>query len=153
MSTEKLELAAFKDAAGLLLLDDFAEIGMGAMLDGCDSPALRILAGLRPEEAHEARALFEQTLAELNIPKPSERDAVMHLAREVAKRILSGATTPYEGATEIWDLTHCLEDPRTSELDGFVYAWSEWEDRPEDHRIIESWIMTEARELMSGRRD
>lgn len=101
MSTQKLELAASKAAVGLLLSEDFSEVAVGALEDGCDSPALRTLAGLTAAEADEARALFDRTLVELNVPKPGKRDAVMHLARETAKRIVTGATAPYEGAKQI----------------------------------------------------
>lgn len=153
MSTKKLERAASKAAVGLLLSEDFPKIAMGVLEDGCDSPALRILAGLTAAETDEASALFDRTLIELNVSKPGKRDAVMHLAREIAKRIVTGTTVPYEGAKQIWELSLRLADEDLSELDSFVYAASEWEDRPEDRRAFEDGIMTAARELVSLRRD
>ena len=149
MSTERLELAASKAAVGLLLSEDYSEVAMGALVDGCDSPALRILAGLMACEADEARELFDQVLVELNVSKPSKRDAVMHLARETAKRIVTGDTAPFEGAEQIWDLSRHLADEHLIELDTFGYAVSEWDDRPEDRRVFEDGIVAAAKELVS----
>jgi len=153
MNTEKLELAAAKAAVGLLLSEEFSEAAVGALEDGCDSPALRILAGLAAAEADEARTLFDRVLVELNVSQPGKRDAVMQLARKTAEMIVNGATAPYQGAKQIWELTLRVADEDLPELDSFVYAASEWEDRPEDRRAFEDGIVDAARGFVSLRRD
>lgn len=152
MNTERLEVAASKVALGLLLSQEFADVGVLALVDGCDSPWLRILAGSTADEADEARDLFDRALAELNVSVPSKRDAVMRLARETAKELLSGAMAPHAGAKQIWELSLRAPDEDLPELDLFVYAASEWEDRPEDRPVFEDGVAAAARELVIVRR-
>lgn len=151
MNTERLEVAASKVALGLLLSENLADVALLALEDGCDSPSLRILAGLTAAEADEARAMFDRALVELHGAVPSKRDAVRCLARETAKEILSGTMAPYEGAKQIWELSLRIPDENLPELDSFVYAASEWEDRPEDRHVFEEGIAAAARELVSIR--
>jgi hypothetical protein len=149
MKTEGLELAASRAVLGLLRSDDLARVGTQALEDGCDSPSLRILAGVNASEAEEARGLFERVLSELNVAVPSKRNAVMLLARETAKGIVSGTTGVYLGAKQIWDLTLRASNEALPELDSFVYAASEWEDRAEDRATFEEGIIAAARELVN----
>lgn len=151
MNTERLEMAAAKVALGLFLSEEFADVAVLALEDGCDSPSLRILAALTTAEADEARTLFDRTLAELNLDVPSKRDAAMRLARETAKGILSGTMAPYAGAKRIWELSLRVPNENLPQLDSFVYAASEWEDRPEDRQAFEDGIAAAARELVSIR--
>ncbi len=99
-------------------------------------------------EADEARALFDRALAELDVPIPTNGEAVMRLARGTAERIINGIATPYEGVKQIWELSLRLQEEHLSDLDSFVYAASEWEDRPEDRRVFEDGIVAAARELV-----
>ncbi len=149
MRTERLELVASKVELDLLFPEDLSDAAVRALEDGCDSPSLRILAGLSVADADEARAMFDRVLAELNVSRPSKRDAVMHLAREIAKEISSRTKAPYEGAVQIWELSLRLPEENFSELDSFVYAASEWVGRPEDRHIFEDGIVAAARELVS----
>jgi dihydrodipicolinate reductase len=88
-------------------------------------------------------------LSELNVAVPSKRNAVMLLARETAKGIVSGTTGVYLGAKQIWDLTLRASNEALPELDSFVYAASEWEDRAEDRATFEEGIIAAARELVN----
>jgi hypothetical protein len=89
-------------------------------------------------------------LTELSIAKPNQREAVMLLAHNVASEIASGTIAPYAGAKQIWDLTLSVPIEPISELDPFIYAASEWEDRPEDRVQFERDILSEAQALTSG---
>lgn len=147
MNTEKLEIISSKVALGLILPEDLPEAALAALEDGFDSPSLRILAGLTKAESSEAWQLFNQTLAELNLLIPSKRDAVILLARKSAEQILNGKTNPYEGAKQIWELSLHVPGEKISEFDTFIYAISEWEDRPEERQIFEAGIIAGAKEL------
>jgi hypothetical protein len=147
VSTGFLELAACRVALGLLGSDDLARVGAQALALGCESPSLRILAGLPMIQVDEARAAFDRALAELNISMPNERAAIMRLAREAARGIVSGAISAYVGAKRIWDFTLCAPREELPELDAFVYAASEWEDRPEDRQAFEQGILAAAERL------
>jgi hypothetical protein len=74
--------------------------------------------------------------------------AVMRLAREISKEILGGTTRPYEGAKQIWEISLRLPEDHLPDLDSFVYAASEWEERPEDRHVFERGIVTAAKELL-----
>ena len=150
MNTSRLELAASSVLLGRLHSDDLAGVAVEALQDGCDSPSLRILAGLTAAEVDEARVLFERALFEMNIIVPSKRNAVMRLALEIAKEILAGRTDAYVGAKKIWDLTLCAPNEDLRELDSFVYAASEWQDRPEAGEILGEGITAAARDLVRG---
>jgi hypothetical protein len=124
--------------------------GAIAMLDaGTDSPALVELAGLAPSATSQAERLFRRALVELAMSIPSVQDAVMHLARESAAEIVSGIVSPYDGAKRIW---HCTlrASERLPELDPFVYAASEWEDRPADRDFFDGAIRNAAVALGDG---
>ena len=149
MNSERLEVAASKVVLGILSSEELTNVATLALEDGCDSPSLRILAGLSLAEADEARVVLEQALAELNSAVPSARDAVMCLARETAKGILSGSVEAYEGGKQIWQLSLHIPGETLSELDSFVYAASEWEDRPEDRHAFEEGIIAAAKELLT----
>lgn len=148
MSSNKLEILASRVVLGLMLPDELSVVALDALEEGFDSPALRMLAGLSENETAEAWDLFDRALAELRIVKPAKRDAVVALAREVAKQIKAGTITPYEGAKEIWDLTLLDLDAHFPELDTFVYGASEWEDRPIDRGAFAEGIMAAARKFV-----
>lgn len=149
MNTKRLEVAAARVVLDLLRPEDIADVAGSALEDGCDSYSLRMLAGLTLAEAGEARSMFHRSLSELGIPVPSRRDAVMRLARGTAEGILGGTTDAYEGAKQIWSLALRVPDEDLPELDSFVYAASEWEDRPEHRRTFNEGIVAAARALVS----
>lgn len=144
-----LQLAVSKMVLDLISPEELIRAGVDALKDGLDSKSLRILAGLNETEIDEAGTMFDRTLVELNIHKPSKRDAVLQLARENAKEILNGKITPYEGAKRISELSLCIDD-HLPELDTYVYGASEWEDRPEDRHIFEEGIIMAAKELLDS---
>ena len=150
MTGDRFYIAVARDVLGLTLSEDLVGVAIEALEDGRDSPSLRVLAGLSGSDVTQARALFDRVLEELGIVRPSMRDAALLLARETAREIVSGTVEPYEGAKRIWELARSAPDESLSELDPFIYAASEWEDRPEDRGHFERGILAEARRLAGG---
>lgn len=148
MNTEPIKIGVCNHVLGLTFAEQYADIALQALEAGYDSPSLRFLAGLPAIAAAEASVLFDRCMAELSLPRPSRRDAVRQLAKIAAAQILDGATTPYQGAKEIWSLSLHLVGERLPELDPFVYAASELEDRPEDHLVFEKGVMAAARDFV-----
>lgn len=153
MSAEKLLVTASKVALDLLRSDELPDAAASALECGYDSPSLRVLAGLNSVQAVETKAVFARALVELRVEVISKRDAVLCLARETAKAILSEVVTPHAGAEYISQLTLKIPDESVSELDSFVYAASEWDDRPEDHDVFEEGILIAAESLLRARQD
>jgi hypothetical protein len=95
---------------------------------GCDTLSVRRLAALMGSETEEVGPLLDRALAELGSPQLGDADGVSRLAREISQAIVAGTTAPYHGAT-------------------FIYAASEWGERPEDRQRFEEGIVVAAREL------
>jgi len=147
MRSDALEVTACKLQLGLLSAAAVPDVATEALSRGCDSPSLRRLAGLMGSEGEEVGPLFDRALAELGSPQLSDAEAVMRLAREISQAIVAGTTAPHDGAKRIWDLTLRVPGERFPDLDTFIYAASEWEERPEDRRFFDEGIVAAAREL------
>jgi hypothetical protein len=113
---------------GLVGPEDLSAAASAALHGGLDSPSL---VALTSADTSNAGTLFDRTLQDFNLVKPSPREAVMLLALDAATEIVSGATSPYMGAKRIWNLTLRVPAEQIPELDPFIYAASEWEERPE----------------------
>ena|SRR5450432_3410001 len=146
-----LDCAAYL-VVGLESAERLPNLAAEALLDGCDSPALRTLAGMRGVRAEELVPVFEQALLDMGLRMPRRRDAVLRLARLAAEQILQGELTPYQGSKRIWELTLLDPEEVIAELDPFIYAASEWEERPKDRKFFERSIMETAKELVRDAR-
>lgn len=148
MNRDGLVIVAAEAMLGLLGPDELSSAAVAALEGDLDSPALVALASLpKGADAIEARALFDRALNELNVTAPSPRDAIICLAEQIAAEIVRGAVAPYAGAKRIWELSRRGRTERIRELDPFIYAASEWEERPEDRVRFEQDIICEARAL------
>src|SRR4051794_1458948 len=77
-----------------------------------------------------------------------ERGAVMGVARDICQAILEGSVTPYDGARRIGDLTLQI-DEHLAALDTFVYAASEWDERPQDGNIFADGVVAAAKDIVT----
>jgi hypothetical protein len=148
MNKQWLSLAAARVALDLLTLHDLARVGVMALEEGFDSPAIRRLAVVDDRDSEQARSMFDRVLFELEVPMPDKREAAMILARDVAKRIVEATASAIDGANQIWNIALLARNEIGHELDAFVYAASEWNDRPEDRDMISGWILEAAREIV-----
>ena len=129
---------------GLLPGERLPEVAATALEAGLDSQNLRILAGLTAVEIGDAPGLFELACRELGHPRPSRRDAAREYAIAISREILSGESTPREGASKIWDASIRVKDPSFHDLDTFIYAVSELQSRPADRDFFTEEIIKEA---------
>ena len=136
----------------LLSADKLAEIGVKALEAGMDSSALRMLASLSPSEVDEAPQLFARALAELGLAAMSRPEAARICAAHISQQILNGETSSRDGAKKLWDVSLHVEDKGFHDLDTFIYAASEIEDRPEDRDFFDREIVKEARSWATGNR-
>lgn len=142
MTSDELASVAARLTLGLTGTVELRSVADAALRDGIDAPSLVALMGAHDDEA---RAVFDRVLDELHVSKPTVREAVLRLARDAASEIVGGAVAPYTGAKRIWDLTLRAPNERIPELDPFIYAASEWEERPDDRIRFERDILSEAR--------
>ncbi|MEA2684545.1 MAG: hypothetical protein QOK05_2873 [Chloroflexota bacterium] len=127
---------------------DEASASLGA---GLDAPSLMALALLDRHDVRreEVSELAGRAFGELGIEWPTVRQAVETLLRETATKIVEGSLGPYDGARHIWDLSRGLNDPLVG-LDTFVYAASEWYDRPEMQLQFAQAVVDAARVLATA---
>ncbi|NDP58212.1 MAG: hypothetical protein GZ090_02510 [Oxalobacteraceae bacterium] len=129
---------------GLLLGEELPEHAASALEEGFDSEAILQLSICSPNEAEQIHQLFERILAEGGGGKMSKVDALKHYAKQISTSILSDKISPLEGAKLIWRATINSQEREFHELDSFIYAASEMEDRPEDKEFFEKAIREEA---------
>ena len=121
-----------------------AKAGVSGLEEGFDSPSLRVLAGLEKSESDRAEALLRQAAIELGVNVPDRPDAAKHLARRLSERILRGELDAFDGARRLAEISLAVESANFHDLDVFVYADSEAEDRPEDQALFLETILSEA---------
>ena len=132
--------------------DAIAAEATNALLEGIDSPSIRMLAGMTGADSEEVRAVFSAALRELGIESPTPREAAMLVATEIALRITKGIVSPYDGAKEIWRISVGMHPEQLPELDAFIYAASEWEDRPKHREVFSAGIVSAAHNLVEAER-
>jgi len=129
---------------GLIPADDLPDIAVKALSAGVESKSLIELAGLSGNDTDEARKLFEQALNELGCESMGKIDALRNYARIVSTSMLNLELTPLEGAKRIWQASRHSSLTDFHDLDTFIYAASELEDRPQDRALFEKAILEEA---------
>ncbi len=140
--------AAARLAMGKLTSDQALGVASAALEAGLFSNSLGLLAFEEPVWS-EVGPLFERALSELGISIPSRGEASLILAREHARRILTGELWPYEGARQIW--SYVANEPGADpSLRDFVGLASEWEDVPNHRPQYERQIMEAARQLVAA---
>ena len=123
-------------------LPDLATVCLARSID---TPALRLLAGVTSGDDVATGPLWEQALREMGLAVPDKHSAATAYAACVARLIVSGEIGPYEGAKEICHAAIAVDDESFHELDPFIYASSEHEERPADRPHFERVILEEAK--------
>ncbi|HEX8172202.1 MAG TPA: hypothetical protein VF824_16830 [Thermoanaerobaculia bacterium] len=126
---------------------DLPNVAREALSDGYDSRSLRILAV--SDNDPDVDRLFDDALAEAGFAPLSPREAALAYARSICERILLGEIRPYDGAKAIWRVSLDVGGTLVPELDPFIYAASESEDRPEDCEFFDEEIKKQALQLVA----
>jgi hypothetical protein len=129
---------------GLIPTDRLPDLATEAISAGIESKSLVELAGLDPAETDEARRLFEDVLNEIGYEGMAKAEALRAYATAISASIVKSEIAPFEGAKKIWQATLHVGLTSFHDLDAFIYAASEWEDRPQDRSMFEKAIIEEA---------
>jgi hypothetical protein len=116
-----------------------------ALEQGFDGAALRELAGRTNATYSDERDLIERALRELGREPLDLSNAGRLLATLLCQQIVSGTTSPYQGASRIWAIYDRCGMPKS--LIPFVGFASEWEDDLE-HRDHYDKLIAEAAEKL-----
>lgn len=133
---------------GLLEHEKLSDFADEALKEGFDSPELRMLSELFPDDYGEINELFGKTLRSFGRGNLTKRDAAKIYAKAIAAQILKGELDPYTGAVSIWDASLKVADPKFHDLDPFIYAASEYEDRPDDREFFIQEIKKYAQDIV-----
>jgi hypothetical protein len=139
----KIETAEILWELNILKPKDLVNAAVEWLVEGINSESLLLLAGLESEGMEKAPTLFELALRELGKPILSRKEALFSYARLMSVEILQGKIDPYKGAKKIWCASIGLDEP-VHEIDPFIYAASEYEDRYEDRDFFAFEIIKEA---------
>jgi len=135
---------------GFLRIEELPDIAASALANGFDSESILKLAICSKDEIEEIERLFMQVLKEGGGGTMSKVDALKHYAKQISASILTKETSPLKGATLIWNATLNAQVPNFHELDCFIYAASEIEDRPSDKEFFETAITEEAKRWLEN---
>jgi hypothetical protein len=131
--------------------EDLPALATDALVEGLDTPTLRILAG-EPSTSFAAfdnRDLFRKVLQELGREPFSREDALWELTRFRCWQILQGLVTPIDGAGRIERLVS--EKPYHRIVDWFVGFCDEWgAGWGRTNAEIEAEILTVARRVVAA---
>ena len=133
---------------GLLRADQLPSVGISLLSAGVDSSALRMLAATDAIQLDEGVQLFESMLSAMGRAPMSKRDAALIFARWISSKLLANDISPIEAAAVISDASVRVDDAAFHDLDVFVYASSEFQDRPEDTEMFSRAVRGEALRLL-----
>ena len=136
---------------GLLPQEQLPAIACELLEAGQDTDSLRVLAGLSGDQVAEAAPLFRRVLQQLGKANISKEQAMRQLARIVSQQIVDGSIDAYAGAKKLSDATIRASLLDFHEVDPFIYAASEYEDRPADRQFFEEEILKEAKRWLMER--
>lgn len=140
-----LERAEALQMLGVLSKEELLQMAKDAVAEGCDDPAVTQLSICTLDELN---AQFEKMKGQCDKDAMTMLGALRFYAKEISALILSGAMSPREGSNMLWraQINSRMED--FHELDGFIYAASEMDDRPEDKAVFEEGILKEAKRVI-----
>jgi hypothetical protein len=147
-----IELAQLKWHFRLLFPELVPAFATEAMEAGHDGRQLRRMAGLNRPTRADLDPIIDEMFRELGrSPITDTKAAGMQLAEKLWGQIVSGSTSPYEGAKLIWETVYyALNLPR--ELVPFVGLASEWEDHPHLRKRYDKDIRAAAWEFLQRKR-
>src|SRR5215510_8817812 len=95
-----------KRALGQLSSGHYVEWAGEMLVEGYDSPSLRILAGLdRFASSFEAEDYFLRSLNELNLTPPDSTTAIRAYACEIAQRVIDGRMSGKDGVRALFQIS------------------------------------------------
>jgi hypothetical protein len=150
---EALYLILARWVLGELPPEDVPPLAVQALLRGCDSPSVAVLAGLNRPTLGDIEVELRDLLLELRISRPSQRAALKAMVDHVAHGIVAGTVAPNQGARQIWayenELDSAWNEPALREqFRPFVGLASQQEDDPDHASQYDAEIVGEAQALI-----
>jgi hypothetical protein len=136
---------------GILTNKELIDMAMDAISGGCDNENVFQLSICNVNENDEINTYFAKLKTKLGGESMTMLDALRIYAKETSAEILSGKVSPGDGAKMIWRAHLSANLPTYHDLDGFIYAASEMDDRPADKELFEEGIIKESKRVTAAR--
>jgi len=130
---------------GIIHIEELPALAEKALSSGIESESILRLAVCSVDESEEITRLIKRILVEAGGGSMLKIEALRYYARQISSLILSSEVTPQQGARLIWTATLKAQEKDFHELDAFIYAASEMDDRPADKVFFEQAIFEEAK--------
>jgi len=140
-----IKLAEARWVLGLTPIEELPALAENALADGIESESILRLAVCSVGEIDEITRLFKRILVEAGGGNMLKIEALKYYAKQIATQILSSEISPQQGVRLIWTATINAKEKDFHELDAFIYAASEMDDRPADKEFFEQAILEEAK--------
>jgi hypothetical protein len=92
----------YKSVLGTISAHELQQCAETLAAQGQDSPSLTKLLVLESPYSEDTKILFEKAAKELGYAIPTKEDAAQGLVRGMAKSIVNGEMSEYEGGLKIW---------------------------------------------------
>jgi hypothetical protein len=133
----------------LLSAHQMRAVAEDLLSSGEDTKELSLLAGLADSELSQAPELFTLIVRWAGKGDLTRADAARSVTRSIAVQISRAEIAPYEGARQIWRASLAVRDENFHDVDPFIYAASEYENRPEDRAHFAQEILSEAQRWLT----
>jgi len=146
---EDVGLLRAKCHLDMVSTDELRAFALEKLTEPVDEALLELVL-CEPGDDEGVRRCAEKLFRRHGAFEISDEDAVRLYARHVSSSILQRKVAPADGAALIAAVRYRLDLPGFHELDTFVYASSELDDRPEDPEFFDKVILAEAHRWVGG---
>lgn len=122
-------------------------VGLRQIADGNSAPALVALASVTAS-TEDVQSLVDAAVLATGEQLPTDEEAALSVAAEVAEQVRQGLVPPVEGARSIWALARQVPGVEP-QLRPFIGLASEWEDDEHDRASYDADIVEAANQLIS----
>ncbi len=129
---------------GLISDEELPNLALKGLSQGFDSESLVTLSVCEFTESCEIQKHFKNVLSDFGGGDMSQKDALRCYAKYISTLILNSEISPSMGAKSIFRASLNAAQSDFHELDAFIYAESEMEERPNEREFFESAIREEA---------
>jgi len=143
-----LERVVAMNMLGIISTSELPKMATNAISNGCNDYSVIQLSKCDPRDLKKINLLFNEIKSKHKKEAMTMLQALKFYAKEISKLIISGEISPQEGANMLWRAQISSELDEFHDLDGFIYAASEMDDRPEDEAIFKSGILKEAQRVI-----
>lgn len=135
---------------GELVAEHLPSSAIEALSAGCDSPSLRMLAGMEGSGWSEVEPVLTRVFEERGRALPAEDEALKWVADDVVRRMVAGELEPRVAAERLRTLAwRTVDTPQWEDLVNFLALAWDWSDVFFDREELREVTLREGRDLLA----